>query len=373
MVNHVETENRMDQFRILPGKDANGESLFSVLVKRTYDIVTGQPCRRADRDLPFVETDQYYDSGDPEWATVQYESDLVPFKQATDVVLIAKAHAPQAKPVTHLDVAVEIENLRKVIRVIGKRECRHRKDKPPLFTDPQPFTQMEIRYEKAYGGWDRKSMPDMPFAYPRNPQGTGMVLKNIPAAVEGLVLPNLEDPNDLMTPERVVLQDPNQWNAAPLPQGLGWFHKSWYPRCSFAGSVPAFTRPGQVLREEGLGLVPADQVALARQFKLPGFDTRFNNGASPGLVRPYLRGGEIIRLTHLVADTEQLSFQVPVEKPAVMMDIGLGQNQIIPQLFTVCIRPEQLQVDLVWGAAHIYPGVDWLPEMKTMHAEVTAA
>jgi hypothetical protein len=29
-----------------------------------------------------------------------------------------------------------------------------------------------------------------------------------------------------------------------------------------------------------------------------------------------------------------------------------------------------MQVDLVWRGAHAYPGVDWLPEMKRMVAEV---
>jgi hypothetical protein len=364
-------KDRTDQFRILPGKDDGGEPCFCLLVKRTYDIVPGRVCRRAEQDQPFVEIDQYYDLGDPEWATVQYESDLVPFKQATDVVFIAKAHAPQGRQVAELEAAVEIDGHRKAIHVIGDRQCHHRKDKPPLFSEPEPFTQMAIRYEKAYGGWDRKSIPDLPFAYPRNPLGTGLALKNSPEVIEGLRLPNLEDPGDLLTPERLVLEEPARWNDGPLPQGLGWFHKTWYPRCSFVGSIPAFTRPGQALREELLGLVPTDQVALARQFKLPGFDIRFNNGASPGLVRPYLPCGKTIRLTHLDPDEEALAFRLPLEKPAMMLDIGLGENQLDARLFTVCVRCGQRQVDLVWGAVHLYPGVDWLSEMKTLRAEVT--
>ena len=360
-----------EQFRILPGKDANGEPIFSVLVKRTYDIQPGRVCERAAKPQPFVEVDQYFDSGDPEWLSVQYESDLVPFKTATDVVLIAKAHAPEGKPVDQLDVAVEIDEFRKVIRVVGQRQCRYQKGGVPQFTEPERFTRMEIRYEKAYGGWDHKSIPDLAYAYPRNPLGTGLALKNRPDVIDGLPLPNLEDPQDLLTPERVVLDDPGQWNNAPLPQGLGWFQKTWYPRCSFAGAIPAFARAGQALREEVLGLVPENQVALARQYKLPSFDVRFNNGASTELVRPYLKGGESIRLTHLFADAEQISFQLPVEKPSIMLDIGLGQNQLSPKIFTICIRPEQRQLDLVWGASHIYPGLDWLPEMKRLHAEVT--
>ena len=39
--------------------------------------------------------DQYYDDGDPEWSTVQHESELAPYKAATDVVVIGKAYAPR--------------------------------------------------------------------------------------------------------------------------------------------------------------------------------------------------------------------------------------------------------------------------------------
>jgi hypothetical protein len=78
-------------------------------------------------------------------------------------------------------------------------------------------------------------------------------------------------------------------------------------------------------------------------------------------------------MTHLDPDEEQLSFRLPLEKPAMMLDIGLGENPLEAGLFTVCVRCGQRQVDLVWGAAHPYPGVDWLPEMKTLRAEVTQA
>jgi hypothetical protein len=204
--------DRTEQFRILPGKDGDGQPCFSLLVKRTYDILPGEGevCRRAEQDRPFVDVDQYYDQGDPEWAAVEHESDLVPFKQATDVVFIARACAPRGIPVAELTAAVEIEGFHKAIRVIGSRQCHHRKDKSPLFSEPEPFTQMEIRYEKAYGGWDRKSVPDLPFAYPRNPLGTGMALTNSPEVIEGLPLPNLEDPQDPLTPERLVLEEPSR-------------------------------------------------------------------------------------------------------------------------------------------------------------------
>ena len=369
-MNNAKTiKEHSETFIILLGQNEAKRPIFSVLVKRTYNIESGQPGVRSEHTNPFVKIDEYYDNGDPEWSTVKFETDLVPYKRATDVVVIGKAYAPSGKPVAQMDASVEISDVKKVIRVIGDRHTIYRKRKPPLFTDPVEYTEMEIRYEKAYGGWDRLSEPDLPFAYPRNPVGTGVAVKNIPEVIDRLALPNLEDPDDLLTPERAVIEELNQWNRQPLPQGFGWFQRTWYPRCSFVGSVPGFVEPDEVMREEMLGLVPKGQIALARQFKLPSFDVRFNNGASPGLIFPYLTGGEKVKLTHLTPEG-RLDFILPKDAPRIMLNIGLGKNELTSELHTVCIRIEEMQVDMVWRGAHEYPGIDWLPEMKQMTAEV---
>ena len=359
-----------EKFTIVSGKTDAGIPIFSVLLKRTYDIQWNDNATRAAETKPILSMDVYFDQGDPEWSTVQFENDLAPYKVETDVVLIAKAQAPGDKPVESMSIGVEIGGKQKVIRVTGDRSCRYRKNAPPVFTDPVPFTDMEIRYEKAYGGTDSKSVPGFEFSYPRNHMGVGMALKNLPESVEQLPLPNLEDPADLLTPERVVLGEPEQWNRQPLPQGLGWFQRTWYPRCSFVGAVPGFVDPDEEMREELLGLVPRHQIALARQFKLPSFDARFNNGASLGLRFPYLEGNEQIRLANLTQGGGVVAFRLPGEKPRLMLDIGLGQNELEVVLHTVCVRVEDRQVDLLWRGAHEYPGTDWLPEMKRMVAEV---
>jgi hypothetical protein len=226
-----------------------------------------------------------------------------------------------------------------------------------------------VQYDRAYGGRDHLSNPEEPFYYPRNDRGVGVVLKNTKETVEGLPLPNIEDPGDLLTPDRVTFEKPERWSEQPLPDGLGWFQRTWYPRCSFTGAFPAYVDIDTVLREETLGLVPKGQIALSRQFKLPSFDVRFNNGASRGLVLPYLSSEETFRLTNLTPGGS-LVFQLSGEAPSIMLDIGLGENQLEPFLHTVCLRLEEMQVDLVWRGAHSYPGLDWLPEMKKLAAEV---
>jgi hypothetical protein len=357
------------EYALLPGKDGEGNPVFSVLLKRTYDIVPGAMAARADADRPLLKIDEYWDLGDPETAAVKYESDSAPFKEKTDLVFIGKAYAPEGKPIPYMDVGIQLDGAgRKLIRVIGDRKCAFRPGLPPLFTEPQSFTEMEIRYENAYGGTDARSNPDMPFPYPRNPLGKGLALKNVREAVHGLALPNLEDPQDLLTPERVALNEPEGWRLQPMPQGLGWYPRTCYPRAFFAGSVPPYILPGSLTKEEHLGLVPKNHIALARGLKFPSFHPLFSNGASPGLAFPRLSGGETVRLRGLTRGG-QLQFRLPEEKPYFAVDFGMGPKTPDPLIDTVCIRGEDMQVDLVWRGSVPYPGLDWLPEMKKLEVE----
>ena len=196
-----------------------------------------------------------------------------------------------------------------------------------------------------------------------------MAVRNLRDVVDGLQLPNVEDPQDPLTPDRILLGQPDRWNDQPLPHGFGWFQRTWYPRCSFVGAVPGLIDPDTVMQEERLGLVPKGQIALARRFQLPSFDARFNNGASLGLALPYLQGGEEVRLNGLSPDGP-LHFALPTGRPRIMLDIGLGENELAAVVHTVCVRMGQGQVDVVWRGAHVYPGVHWLPEMRRMVAEV---
>ncbi len=356
-------------YQVLPSQDDQHRPIFSVVVKRTYDIQANTVITRAEKDRPLVQADEYYDYGDPQYTTIQFETDLVPYKVATDIVFIGKAYAPQGQPVAECSVALQVGHHRKELLITGNRICYYRSNQLPVFSEPQPFVEMAIRYEKAYGGKDRTSPEDMPYIYPRNHLGVGFVIENTKEAVEDLKLPNIEDRQDRLTPERLIVGEIQRWNEQPLPQGLGWYARPWYPRCSYMGVLPAFVPLGTQMREASLGLVPPNQVELARAFKLPSLDPRFFNGASLGLVVPYLRGDEPVQLHHLTSEG-QLTFLLPQEIPKMSLDIGLGEQSLEPVLQTLLIRGEDRQVDLVWRGAQIYPGIDWLPQMKCLRVQV---
>ena len=355
--------------RVVPGEAADGTPIFSALVKRTYRIVPGKNAHRAEQPAKLVETDQYFDEGDPQVNSVRFETDLVPFKIATDIVVVGKAYAPGARPTSTMQVSIYLGAYRKDLLIVGDRRSEFRPGRPPVWSDPLPFAEMEVRYERAYGGSDERSLPGMPFSYPRNPIGRGFFISYIKENVDGLPLPNIEDPVDPLTPERLITGEVTRWNRQPLPQGLGWFHRVWYPRCSFLAAMPAFVPPGEVMREEQLGIVPRGQADLAAAFRLPSRDPRFWNGASLGLVVPFLEGNEPVRLINLTP-SGKLDFCLPGEVPSVTLDIGMGEKELRPFLHSVTIRPDDNQLDLVWRAAHPYPGVDWLPNMTAMRLEV---
>jgi hypothetical protein len=355
--------------QIVPGRNASGEGVFSVIVKRSYRIVPGADAQRLGVDQPLRRVDQYQDNGDPQWATVEHESELAPFKAASDLVVIGRAYAPQGQATASMTVGILVGDRKKLLRVSGDRVCHWRSVGDPVFGDPDPFTEMPVSYDRAYGGRDERSQPDIPFFYPRNDMGKGVVLGGAKAVVQGLALPNIEDPADLLTPERLVIGDPYRWKDQPLPQGLGWRQRSWYPRSALLGSLPPFLRPGDVTAEERLGLLPPDHVSLARQSRLPPFEARFANGASLGLTFAKLHGDEDIALRGLTP-SGTLDFRLSGDWPTITLDTGAGADELEAAIHTVSIRPDALELDIVWRAAKLIGSYTAMGRIQRLEAQV---
>ncbi|MEI7685422.1 MAG: DUF2169 domain-containing protein [Planctomycetota bacterium] len=351
---------------LLPGQTPEGKFIMAVLLKRSYAIVPSGVCVRAENDKPLFGGDKHF--GDPLNTTVRYEADFIPYKLATDVVLNGTAFAPQGKQVREMTASLQIGQVKKEVKIIGDRQCKYRAAADPVFGDPAPFTQMELRYERAFGGVDVYTHPLCQYIYPRNHLGKGFALTNTKATIEGLELPNIEDPNDLLTPARMCVGKIENWPKLPVPTGFGWYVKYWHPRAGWAGLLPADKPTEAMLRAEFGKLLTPEHKALYDAHPLPTVDFRFFNGASPGLAVPYLSGDETVRLTNLTPDGS-LVFQLPGDRPAITLDLGDGPKEVKVEMHTVQIRTGENEIDLVWRAAFPYPGPDWLPEMKK--ADVT--
>ncbi len=357
---------RKIQKTVLPGQSPDGQYILSVLLKRTYRIVPGKACHRAESDKKLLPADQFWD--DPMNSSVKFETDFIPYKQATDVVLNGAAYAAKG-PVEFLVATLEVGDARKDLLVTGDRKAVYRDGASPAFTDPEPFELMDLRYERAYGGPDIYSDPKLPCLYPRNPFGRGFVIQNLRKTIQDLPLPNLEDPADLLTPERLCCEHFMYWERQPRPQSFGWFPKSWQPRSSLAGVLPADRAVERELRAAYAQFVPEHQRELYAQTELPAMNFSFFNGASAGLAVPFLRGDEAVRTVALSPEGE-LTFLLPGDRPRIGLDIGAGTEQPDVVVHTVMIRMEEREVDLVWRAAINYPGPDWLPQMRKMEVLV---
>lgn len=355
---------------VLPGQTPDGGHVLSVLLKRSYSIRANKACMRAEEDQPLNAGDVFWDT--PMNSSVRMESDFVPFKLRTDIVLIARAHAPGGKESTECLTSLEVGERAKQIVVTGDRIMRFTSEStPPQFTDPEPFVDMGLRYERAYGGTDVFSDAATMFPYPRNPRGAGFAVKNCKASIEGLLLPNLEDPGDRLAPERMCLGEYARWSEQPMPVGYGWLPKTWYPRALLAGILPADRATEQELRAAYAQHVPAEHRDAYVKNGLPDMNFEFFNGASTGLAAPFaaVRPGEAVRTLNLSPEG-RLDFTLPPDTPRIGIDIGAGVQAPEVVLHTLQIRLEERELDLVWRAAIPYPGRDWLPQMRRLAVDV---
>ena len=353
---------------VLPGQTPEGGYILSLLLKRSYDIGADGICRRAAKDMVIFTGDVYW--GDPMNSTIRYESDFIPYKPATDVVLNGTAYAPEGIPVASCYVTLQVEESRKQIFVLGDRVARYVKDNVPLFTDPAPFATMELRYERAYGGIDVFSDNRTPYPYPRNPLGCGFMVGATPRGVDNLPLPNLEVPSAPLTPDMLCIGEYARWEQQPTPAGFGWLPKTCLPRAGLAGILPADRKTEQELRQAYARLIPdGQQREKYLRYGFPDMDFRFFNGASPGQIFPFLNGGERI-VTENLDPRGVVSFRLPEDTPVLGLDIGFGVQEPPVVLHTVMIRMDDRQVDLVWRGAVPYEGPDWLPRMQRMDVHI---
>jgi hypothetical protein len=266
-------------------EDLQGQPKLSIIIKGTFAIKNTEVAAIATEQLPILIADELY--GGNSTAAVRFESDRVPFKPRTDVVLIGRSHAPVGRPVTQLDVTLRVGRMAKTIRVFGNRQWWF----PtkfifvPLITPPHYFLTMDLVYERAFGGIDAAAA----WYCKENLIGKGFIGKKSKRSIHNRPLPNLEDPARLI----------RSWRSRPRPVGFGFYGRGWMPRLGHAGTYDEQYRKGRA---------PAPPL---------DFSYAFYNGAHPDLqVEGYLRGDEEVELTH-VSPEPILRFRLPGVQPKI--------------------------------------------------------
>lgn len=324
------------------GLGPNKAPSLSVVLKGTFTFPEQpqQPAAWAAEQAPVQAGDELYDHSDV--ALTRLENELAPFKPQADIVLVGTAYAPQGRPAKAMDVRLRVGRVQRVLRVFGDRQWLFptRMVMLPVISDPQPFTQMPLTYDRAFGGVDGASGSWCTYNY----AGRGFIGAKKRETVHQKPLPNIEDPQFLI----------RSWDDAPLPAGFGYFGTHWEPRRRAMGTEAGVQQPHPLF-----GL-PAD------------FDPAFYNGAHPGLQVPgYLQGGEPVELVGLTPrGLEQ--FRLPGLRPTVHVrqahgeatvdDIAEGtaefeERPVQAVLDTLVLLPDERRLFLVWRAVLPWPTV----------------
>ena len=301
---------------IVPGLDKEGFDTATVVVKGTFAL-GGARLSIAAEQAPISYGDEHF--GDPAFSSVKRESDTCPAKRGTDVVLTGHAYAPH-RGVESVDVALAAGPVRKVVRVFGDRAW-FRSLGSYSMSDPLPFDRVPLIYERAFGGTDTEGAnPANHGVERRNPVGAGFSTGPNGKPIEGLVLPNLEDP-------AALIESPED---RPEPAGFGFTGRGWSPRASYAGTY--------------------DEAWKAARFPfLPDdFDERYFQGAHPDLIcAAPLRGGEQV-LVQNASDLGELRFALPTVALSITARIKGVAAEHVPRLDTVQIEPDERRVVLSW-------------------------
>ncbi|MEO7425550.1 MAG: DUF2169 domain-containing protein [Fibrobacteria bacterium] len=344
--------------KIAPGYGPDGTPLLSVLCKRTYVFANGKVAEPdASSQIPFHDIDAFLDEGDPLKNAPKAEAEGIAYKPLTDVILHASAYAPRGNQANHLDVGIMVGGYRKIVRVFGNRKVVVQ-GMGFTFSPPEPFASMRLDYSRAYGGKDAKSLPGVEYAYAKNPLGKGFMVKNDPALLQGMALPNLEDPNRLLTPDTLVLGKYENWGRQPDPCSFGYAPRNAFPRLAQAG----LSHPDRIDAEADrrMRLQDMAEIGAAGQREppapMPLLNPEFFNGAPPGLKLPYLKGDETIKLRYLDPDHPAFEFKLNPEKPSPCLDVGEGRMALPATLQTLEIYKATNQYTVVWRGSVKYQG-----------------
>ena len=311
-------------------QDKAANKIWLVCVKATFDIEEDGTTRPAEKQVePFVQGQPR--DGDYTKSLI-YESDFFGVKPGTDVLVNGSAFAPKGKPVTDLHVGFQLGPIRKRLRVFGNRWWTVSLTRRYVIGAPDFFVQMPIRYEAAFGGWDRSASNPKDHRFDdRNPVGQGFICN--PNGRLGRTLPNIEDPANLVA----------TWRSRPEPAGFNAIACHWSPRRELAGTYDdAWMKTRSPLWAENLD---------PRYYCCAPRDQQVND---------YLKGGEPVQAINM-------SPEGPVRLSLPRLVFGFStrlKGETIhhrANLSTVILEPDRRRLIMVWqGSLICNKDVDYL-------------
>lgn len=301
--------------------DRDGSFARVAVLKATFQIDKRGRLEVAEQQEPVRILDEC--TGARGRSSVLHESDGAYFKPGTDVVVIGSAHAPGGRPAKSFMASLSVGPVKKSILVLGDRIWSHSALLGVRKSSPTPTEVVPLCWERAFGGTDASQDPaGEPEMEWRNPIGAGFCVRRSADALDGLRLPNFEEPGHRI----------RSWRSKPAPAGFGFVGRSGQPRVQYAGTYDdEWTR-------SRMPLLPLD------------FDYRFFNGAPEDqIVRPHLNGGELVWARNLSERGDE-HFELPAID-VCFRGVARGRRIELPgALDTVILMLDRRRVVLTWRA-----------------------
>jgi len=299
------------------GLRPDGRELIVVVVKGTFTIPgPGEEPKLAEEQVPLVDADVF--TGEPGFSAPLYETDYAPFKPRCDVLLNGSAYAPGGKPTQRVTVSLRVGSMTKSFDVVGN----HKWSAGLLYFAPgaiEPFTQMPISYDNAYGGVD-KANPDKPQFYVANPAGVGYHVDTSAKAMNDKPLPNTQESGKAITAP----------NGKYRPMAFGPVGRSWPPRPKWAGTYD------QNWLDKVSPFLPAD------------FDENYYQSAPEEQQLPFPQGGETVELINLTPEGKT-SFALPKrDVPVVFFRRGGERDEKQAVIDTIVLEPDEKRFMVCW-------------------------
>jgi hypothetical protein len=168
--------------------------------------------------------------------------------------------------------------------------------------------------------------------------------------LEGELLPNLDDPDDPVEPQRLLADDALDWIDRPAAAAYCAIDELTFPRCVFYLLRPDWRAPKRPVYEVRMGMLQ-ERDLHDRPIEQPP-DPRIFNHAPAGLAMRLLRGAERVSLWNLHPEHELLEFDLPAERPRLLVEPpGTRTFELEAQLKTVLVQPDENLVTLTWAGA----------------------
>jgi hypothetical protein len=368
---------------VLSARVPGVRTCLALIAKRAYRIEPGRRASPLPDDLPVTTEPTYAEScNDGAGRRLIAEADAGALgKPLTDVLVRGSARSLRG-PALVVETGVRVGAARKAVRALGNRRIGVTAS-GLSFSAPEPFARMPIVWDHAYGGRDQHAeslferhehraplggrtdlAPLRPkVIYPRNAAGRGYALDIDRERLDGTLAPNLEDPADPVTPDRLLSATTTDWIDRPVAASYEPIDLFTFPRAAFF-IRPMFDPPQRPVHELASGAVLHEDLTKKLDLRSVASPRMFN-AAPAGLAVCRLEGGERVSVWNMHARHELLEFELPDDRPKLLLEPpGVTVRELPALLQTVLIEPDEDRVTLTWAGV--------LPVAMPYPAEMTA-